>query len=181
LRRTQKYDKITKLFLKFENFVKLQWSWYWQNHVINDQASAILQRNSKSKPNSKACSGVLNVGVHRKIMNHLNEKFVNLPGITAQIRLKRQQQNDWHFYGSIIFSTCRLVSVLPLVILCLLPPEIMSKQAKLYISSTIDTIDYRKVASSRLSECLTIAAVSVSSTFKECRLFEFFILHTWNI
>ena len=142
MRRTQKYDKITKLFLKFENFVKLQWSWYWQNHVINDQASAILQRNSKSKPNSKACSGVLNVGVHRKIMNHLNEKFVNLPGITAQIRLKRQQQNDWHFYGSIIFSTCRLVSVLPLVILCLLPAEIMSKQAKLYISSTINTIDY---------------------------------------
>ena len=85
MRRTQKYDKITKLFLKFENFVKLQ----WQNHVINDQASAILQRNSKSKPNSKAFSGVLNVGVHRKIMNHLNEKFVNLPGITAQIRLKR--------------------------------------------------------------------------------------------
>ena len=71
---------------------------------------------------------MLNVGVHRKIMNHLNEKFVNLPGITTQIRQKRQKQNDWHFYGSIIFSTCRLVSVLPLVILCLLPPEIMGKQ-----------------------------------------------------
>ena len=83
--------------------------------------------NNNINPFQKVSASVLTLGVHRKILYHLNEKFVNLPGITAQIKLKRKKQNVCNFRGSIFFSTWRFCSVLAMCVICLLPGKIMSQ------------------------------------------------------
>ena len=58
---------------------------------------------------------------HKRILTHLNDKFVNLAGITAQIRERRKKQNASNFKGSVLFQLWRLFAVLPLCILSLFP------------------------------------------------------------
>ena len=57
--------------------------------------------------------------LHWQILSHLNTKFVNLPGITAQIRQKRRFQNKIHFWGSLLYQICRFLSVIPLCFACI--------------------------------------------------------------
>ena len=64
--------------------------------------------------------------VHKRILSHLNEKFVHLPGITLQIREKRQRQNVLNFYGSLSFSAWRFVSILILCTINLVPSYLMN-------------------------------------------------------
>lgn len=71
--------------------------------------------------------------VYHKILGHLKEKFVNLPGITKQIREKRQQQNVRNFHGSIFFLIWRFCSVIPVCIVSLLPNEILLTNSGFYL------------------------------------------------
>ena len=60
------------------------------------------------------------VVVHWQILSHLNTKFVNLAGITKQIRDKRHFQNKINFLASLFHQACRLFSIIPFCIVCML-------------------------------------------------------------
>lgn len=62
----------------------------------------------------------LTVIVHWQILTHLNTKFVNLAGITKQIRDKRHFQNKINFVASLIHQACRFFSIIPFCIACML-------------------------------------------------------------
>jgi hypothetical protein len=68
----------------------------------------------------------LTILVHKKILYHLNDKFVNLAGITSQIRERRHRQNAKNFMRSIFHQIWRLTSVVPLCVVSLLPAYVVA-------------------------------------------------------
>ena len=65
---------------------------------------------------------------HQKILTHLNEKFVNLAGITKHIRERRKKQNASNFKGSVLFQIWRLFAVVPVCILSLFPSSFVQSE-----------------------------------------------------